>query len=65
MAGEYCFFAIKGSNIIITNFYGWMNKGEKMKRASTMEVKRQNRNNVYRIIYQKGKISKQEIANKI
>ena len=36
-----------------------------MKRASTMEVKRQNRNNVYRIIYQKGKISKQEIANKL
>lgn len=31
--------------------------------ASAMEIKRKNRNNVYRIIYQKGKISKQEIAS--
>ena len=33
--------------------------------ASTKEVKRQNRKNVFRIIYQHGKISKQEIAGKL
>lgn len=33
--------------------------------ASTMEVKQQNRKNVYHIIYQRGKISKQEIANEL
>lgn len=33
--------------------------------ASAIEIKRQNRKNVYRIIYQRGKISKQEIANEL
>lgn len=36
-----------------------------MKGSNSMEVKRRNRNNVYRIIFQKKRISKQEIANEL
>ena len=36
-----------------------------MKGSNSMEVRRRNRNNIYRVIYQQNRISKQEIANEL